>query len=100
MRSKMVIRPAISHGYSFVSLLKTSGRRRLSRTGIAVLTGVAAAHLGLALYLYGQHFAPNRIEAQPEPPPVFIDIPRLTPETPPAPVRRLQTRTLPVHVER
>ncbi|HEY5411376.1 MAG TPA: TonB family protein [Caulobacteraceae bacterium] len=65
-----------------------------------MLTGVAAAHLGLALYLYGQHFAPNRIEAQPEPPPVFIDIPRLTPETPPAPVRRLQTRTLPVHVER
>ena len=95
----MVIRPAIPHGYSFVSPLKTSGRRRLSPTSIAVLTGVAAAHLGLAVYLYGQHFAPSRTIAQPEPPPVFIDIPRLTPETPPVPVRRLQARTVPVHVE-
>ena len=95
----MVLRPAIPHGYSLVGPLKTSGRRRLSPTSIAVLTSVAAAHLGLALYLYGQHFAPSRIEPQPEPPPLFIEIPRLTPDTPPAPVHRLQTRTLPVHIE-
>ncbi len=95
----MVIRPAIPHGYSLPSPLKTSGRRRLSPTSIAVLTSVAAAHLGLALYLYGQHFAPSRIEAPPEPAPLFIEIPRLTPDTPPAPVHRVQARTLPVHVE-
>ncbi len=72
----MVIRPAIPHGYSFVSPLKTSARRRMTPTSIAVLTAVAAAHLGLAVYLYGQHFTPSRLPTLPAQSPIIIEIPR------------------------
>ncbi len=92
----MVIRPATPHGYSIVSPLKTTARRRMTPTSVAVLTAVAAAHLGLAVYLYGQHFAPTRLRAVPEPAPIFIEIPRLVP-TPPTPTHKLQPRPVPVH---
>ena len=94
----MVIRPTTPHGYSFVSPLKTTARRRMTPTSVAVLTAVAAAHLGLALYLYGQHFAPTRLPAVPEPAPIIIDIPRPVPKPPPTTVHRLQPRQLPVQV--
>ena len=94
----MVIRPATPRGYSFVSPLRTSARRRMTPAGIAILTGVAAVHLGLAVYLYGQHFTPSRIAAPPEPPPFIIDMTR-PPLEPPKPVtHRLEPRPLlPVH---
>ena len=94
----MVIRPAIPHRYSFVSPLKTSASRRMTPTGAAILTGVAAAHLGLAVYLYGQHFTPSRIAAPPEPGPIIIELPRLAPEPPKPVTQRLRPRpVLPVH---
>ena len=95
----MVIRPAIPNGYSFVHPLKTSAHRRMTPTSIAALVAVGAAHLGLAVYLYGAHFAPAQLATPPDPAPVFIEIPRLAPEPPPTPAHRLQPRTLPVHVE-
>ena len=94
----MVIRPATPHGYSFLSPLRTSPRRRMSSTGIAILTGVAAAHLGLAIYLYGEHFTPSRLTAPSEPPPFVIDMRRLPPEPPKPVAHRLEPRPLlPVH---
>ena len=96
----MVIRPAAPQGYSFVSPLKTTARRRMTPTSIAVLSAVAAAHLGLAVYLYGQHFTPSRLEARPEPPPFVIELPRLEPDKPLPKVTKPQPRTLPVHVPR
>ncbi len=96
----MVIRPATSHGYSLFVPVKTSPRRRMSPTSVAILTGVAAAHLGLAAYLYGAHFAPNRLPVVADPAPVIITIPRLEPEPPPPPTHRLQVRQLPVHLPR
>ena len=95
----MVIRPAIPHGYSLVSPLRTSARRRITPTGVAILTGVAAAHLGLAIYLYGQHFTPSRIDAPPQLPPVIIDLTRLAPEPPKPVTEKPQPRPLPVHHE-
>ncbi len=94
----MVIRPATPDGYSIVSPLKTSARRRMTSTSALILTAVAAAHLGLAVYLYGQHFAPSRLPALPEPVPIVIEIPRFKPEPPPTTVKRIQPRALPVHV--
>ena len=95
----MVIRPATPNGYSFVSPLKTSARRRMTPTSVAVLAGVAAAHLGLAAYLYGQHFTPSRPEPRPDPAPLIIDLPLLDPVTPPAQTHRIPERTLPVRME-
>ena len=94
----MVIRHASAGGYSIDSLLNTSKSPRLKRTSLVALGGVALAHLGLAIYLYGQHFAPSRIESQPDPSPVILDLPRLeqtTPESSPKPA----PRPLPVHVQ-
>jgi len=95
----MVIRPATPNGYSFLSPLKTSARRRMSPTSVAVLVCVAAAHLGVAVYLYSLHAAPSRLQAPPDSPPVIIDLPMLQPATRHAPVRRTPERPLPVHVE-
>ena len=95
----MVIRPTTPHGYSFVSPLKTSARRRMTSTSALVLTAVAAAHLGLAVYLYGQHFAPSRLPAVSETPPIVVGFAQLPIQPPPKPVQRIQPRTLPVHVE-
>ena len=92
----MVIRPATPNGYSIVSPLKTSAGNRITPSGIAVLACVAAAHLGLAVYLYCQHFTPSRIGALPDPAPFIIDIPRLPPDPPPK-TRKIQPRVLPVH---
>jgi protein TonB len=72
----------------------------MTPASIVILTGVAAVHLGLAVYLYSQHFTASRLYAQPDPAPVIIDIPRLEPDQPPAPIRKIQPRTLPVHVDR
>ena len=95
----MVIRPTIPHGYSFVSPLRTSARRRMTPTSIAILSGVAAAHLGLAVYLYGQHFTPSRVAAAPELPPIIIDMTRLAPEPPKPVTHRTETRPLAIHRE-
>ena len=95
----MVIRPTIPHGYSLVSPLRTSARRRMTPTGVAVLTAVAAAHLGLAVYLYGQHFTPSRIAAPPQLPPVIIDLTHLKPEPPKPVTQKPQPRPLAVHHE-
>ena len=93
----MVIRPATPHGYPPVSPLKTSAPRRMSPTSVGVLVGVAAVHLGLAVYLYGAHFTPSRLPAVPDPSPVIVTIPRLEPDRPPPPMHRAQTRQVPVH---
>lgn len=94
----MVIRPAASNGYSFVAPLKTERRRRMSATGIAILTGVAGAHLGLAIYLYGAHFTPSRPADVPDPSPVIITLPRLEPvKPPPTDVHKITPRTAPIH---
>ena len=95
----MVIRPATPHGYSIVSPLKTTSRPRMTPTSVAVLTAVAAAHLGLAVYLYGAHFTPSRLPTLPEPAPIFIEIPKPAPKPPPATVHHLQPRQLPVHMQ-
>ena len=94
----MVIRPATPHGYLIVAPLKTTARRRMTPTSAAVLTAVAAAHLGAAAYLYGQHFAPTRLPTLSEPAPIIIEIPKPAPKPPPTTVHRLQPRQLPVHV--
>ena len=95
----MVIRPATPHGYSIVSPLKTSVRRRMTPTSAVVLTAVAAAHLGLAVYLYGQHFTPAPLRALPEPAAIIVDIPRFKLDPPPTQAKRIQPRTLPIHVQ-
>jgi protein TonB len=71
----------------------------MTPASIVILTGVAAVHLSLAAYLYSQHFTASRLYAQPDPAPVIIDIPRLEPDQPPPSVHKIQSRTLPVHVE-
>ncbi len=95
----MVIRPATPNGYLFARPLKTSTRRRLTPTSIAVLSGVAAAHLGLAVYLYGAHFTLSRLEPRPDPAPVIIDLPILQPVKPPPQSHQVSKRTVPVHIE-
>jgi hypothetical protein len=94
--SGMVIRHAPSGGYSIDSLLNTSHSSRWTRTNAFVLGGVALAHLGLAIYLYGQHFSPSRLEPRADPAPVILEIPRLAPETPEV-SQRPAPRPLPVH---
>jgi protein TonB len=71
----------------------------MSPTSVAVLVCVAAAHLGVAVYLYSLHAVPSRLQAQPDSPPVIIDLPMLQPATPHPQVRRTPERPLPVHVE-
>ena len=93
----MVIRPAVPGGYSLVGPLRTSPKRRPTPTSMIVLGAVAFAHLGLAVYLYGAHLAPSRVATVPEPAPIFIELPRLTPDQPPTPAHRLKVRTLPLH---
>ena len=96
----MVIRAAIPNAYFHVIPLKTSARRRLSPASGAILSGVAAAHLGLALYLYTQHFIPTRIEAPPETGPVIVSLQTLTPDKPTPQKLQVIKRPLPVHIER
>lgn len=93
----MVIRQATPNGYSFVSPLRTSARRRMSPASVMVLAGVTAGHLALGLYLYGQHLAPNRLEARPDPAPFIIEIPRLVRDKP-QPIHRIAGRPAPTHV--
>ena len=95
----MVIRPATPNGYSFLSPLRTSARRRKTPTGVVILAGVAAAHMGLAVYLYSQHFTPSRPQALPEPPPFVVDISRVAPDTP-TKTQKIPPRALPVHIDR
>ena len=92
----MVIKHASAGGYSIDSLLNTSRKPRLSRTNVFALMAVALAHLGLALYLYSQHFTPSRVETQPDPAPFVLEIPRWQPENVP-PTHRAAARPLPVH---
>jgi periplasmic protein TonB len=95
----MVIRHATAGGYSIDSLLNTSRSPRLTRTSALTLGGVALAHLGLAIYLYGQHFTPTRLEPQPaDPAPVIIDLPQLETITPANPAKPIP-RQLAVHTE-
>ena len=93
----MVIRPAAPSGYSLFNPLKTSPKRRMTPTSMAVLGAVAFAHLGLAVYLYGAHLAPSRLATLADPAPVIVDLTRLTPDPPPTPAHRPQVRTLPLH---
>jgi protein TonB len=93
----MVIRHASAGGYSIYNLLNTSRSPRLTRTSAITLGAVALAHLGLAVYLYGQHFAPSRLEPQPDPAPVILELPRLEPVKP-EPTPRPVPRPLPVHM--
>ena len=88
-RSQLVIRPASPNGYSFVAPVKPAKRRRMSPTSIAVLTGVAALHAGLALYLWSAHFTPSRPADVPDPSPFIISL-----QQPPKP----QTKPEPRHV--
>jgi len=93
----MVIRPAAPNGYSLFGPLKTTAPRRMSPTSIAILAGVGVAHMGLAVYLYNQHFT-NRIEPRPDPAPVIIDLPILRPVNPPKPTHSVAQRPVAIHV--
>lgn len=95
----MVIRAAIPHRYFQPLPLKTSARRRMSSSSVLVLAGVAAAHLGLALYLYTQHFIPSRPEALPETGPVVISLQTLKPDKPTPQKHQVVKRDLPVHIQ-
>lgn len=96
----MVIRPATPNGYFSLTETKTSARRRMSPSSVAILAGVAAAHLGLALYLYTEHFTPSRIDQPPDPGPVVVSLQTLPRVAPPPPQsRQPPKRALPVHIE-
>ncbi len=95
----MVIRPAIPNGYSLVAPLKTSARRRMSGASIGVLTVVAAAHVGLAVYLYGAHFSVSRPAERPDPAPFIITLPRWKPAPQQKQDHQVQKRTVPIHLE-
>lgn len=95
----MVIRPATPNGYFQPLPLKTSARRRMSSTGVAILAGVAAGHLGLALYLYTQHFIPSRANAPPETGPVIVSLQSLRPDKPAPQKHEVVKRSVSVHIE-
>lgn len=95
----MVIRAAIPNRYFQPLPLKTSARRRMSPTSVVVLAGVAAAHLGLALYLYTQHFIPSRPDAPPETVPVTVTLQTLKPDKPTPQKHEVVKRDLPIHIQ-
>jgi protein TonB len=95
----MVIRPTAPNGYSLVAPLKTSARRRMSPTSVAILAGVGVAHLGLALYLYGQNFTVIRPEPRADPAPFVIILPFKPVKPPPTDEHKVQARSVQVHRE-
>jgi protein TonB len=96
----MVIRPAVPNGYSLVAPLKTSASRRMTPTSVAILVGVGAAHLALAIYLYGQNFTPSRPQTAPTDTPVIVSISQLDRTKPkPTETHKVTPRPLPVHIQ-